>query len=159
MSVASNRAVPSIRPMLDSDLKQVMAIEEAVYPFGWSEGIFSDCLRVQYSCWTMWLDEELIGYAVMSVAVGEAHILNVAIAEAHQGHGHGRSFMRYLLETARHHHADTAFLEVRPSNRAAIHLYETLGFNQVGLRRDYYPALYGKEDAVIMACSLPELSG
>jgi [ribosomal protein S18]-alanine N-acetyltransferase len=157
VSVASDRAVPSIRPMLDSDLQRVMAIEEAVYTFGWTKGIFHDCLRVQYSCWTMWLGDEMIGYAVMSVAVGEAHILNVAIAEEHQGHGHGRSFMRYLMETARHHSADTAFLEVRPSNKAALHLYETLGFNQVGLRRDYYPAVQGKEDAIIMACSLPEL--
>lgn len=158
MSVASDRAVPSIRPMLDSDLKRVMEIEEAVYPYGWSEGIFRDCLRVQYSCWTMQLAGEIIGYAIMSVAVGEAHILNVAIAAEQQNQGYGRSFMRYLMETARHHGADTAFLEVRPSNRSAIHLYDTLGFNQVGLRRDYYPAEQGKEDAIIMACSLTEFA-
>jgi [ribosomal protein S18]-alanine N-acetyltransferase len=157
VSVASDSAIPSIRPMLDSDLTRVMEIEEAVYPFGWTEGIFRDCLRVQYSCWVMLMGGEIIGYAIMSVAVGEAHVLNVAVDEQYQGQGHGRSFMRYLMETARHHGADTAFLEVRPSNRSAIHLYETLGFNQVGLRRDYYPAMYGKEDAIIMACSLPEL--
>ncbi len=154
MSVASDRAVPSIRPMLDSDLTRVMEIEEAVYPFGWSEGIFRDCLRVQYSCWVMMLAGEIIGYAIMSVAVGEAHILNVAVAEEQQGQGHGRSFMRFLMETARHHKAETVFLEVRPSNRAAVHLYDTLGFNQVGVRHNYYPAYGGKEDAIIMACSL-----
>jgi len=158
MSAASDRAVPTIRPMLDSDVEQVMAIEEAVYSHGWSEGIFRDCLRVQYSCWVMLLGGELIGYAIMSVAVGEAHILNVAIAREQQGQGHGRSFMRYLLESARRHGADTAFLEVRPSNKAALHLYDTLGFNQVGLRRDYYPAANGKEDAIIMACSLQSLA-
>lgn len=157
MSAASDRAVPSIRPMLDSDIHRVMEIEEAVYPFGWTEGIFHDCLRVQYSCWVMLLGGEIIGYAIMSVAVGEAHILNVALATEHQGQGYGRSFMRYLLDTARHHGADTAFLEVRPSNKAAIHLYDTLGFNQVGLRRDYYPSECGKEDAIIMACSLEGL--
>lgn len=158
MSVASDKAVPSIRPMLDSDLKRVMEIEEAVYPFGWTEGIFRDCLRVQYSCWVMMLGGEVIGYAIMSVAVGEAHILNVAIAAEQQGQGHGRSFMRFLMDTARHHGADTAFLEVRPSNKVAVHLYDTLEFNQVGLRRDYYPAEQGKEDAVIMACSLQGLT-
>lgn len=140
--------------MLDSDVQDVLAIEERVYTHGWSAGIFHDCLRVHYSCWVMEAGKELIGYGILSVAAGEAHILNIAVADAWQGRGYGRSFMHFLLQSARHLGADTAFLEVRPSNRAATHLYDSLGFHQVGLRHDYYPTDSGREDAVIMALPL-----
>lgn len=140
--------------MLDSDVQAVMAIEEQVYPHGWSAGIFHDCLRVRYSCWVMEQDEQLIGYGILSAGGGEAHILNIAVDPRFQGQGLGRSFLQFLLETARHHGADTVFLEVRPSNRSALYLYESLGFNQVGLRRDYYPSDKGREDAIIMALSV-----
>lgn len=140
--------------MLDSDVPAVTAIEEAVYSHGWNAGIFHDCLRVHYSCWVMELDGELIGYGILSVAAGEAHILNIAVADRCQGRGYGRAFMHFLLDTSREHGAQEAFLEVRPSNRAATHLYDSLGFHQVGLRHDYYPAVRGREDAIIMALLL-----
>ena len=149
---AQRELQPRMRPMLDSDLKAVFAIEELVYPYGWTMGIFEDCLRVHYSCWVMELDGALVGYAVLSAAAGEAHILNVAIHPEYQGKGLGRQLMLFLLDTAREHRADTVFLEVRPSNRTALRLYDSMGFNQVGLRRDYYPAPVGREDAIIMAC-------
>lgn len=149
---AQRELQPRMRPMLDTDLKDVFLIEEQVYPFGWTMGIFEDCLRVHYSCWVMELEGELVGYAVLSAAAGEAHILNVAVHPAFQGKGLGRQMMLFLLDAAREHGADTVFLEVRPSNRNALHLYDSLGFNQVGLRRDYYPAKVGREDAIIMAC-------
>lgn len=149
---AQRELQPRMRPMLEADLKAVFDIEELVYPFGWTLGIFQDCMRVHYSCWVMELNGELVGYAVLSAAAGEAHILNVAIHPDCQGKGLGRQLMHFLLDTAREHGADTVFLEVRPSNRTALHLYDTMGFNQVGLRRDYYPAKVGREDAIIMAC-------
>ena len=145
---------PLMRPMLGSDIAAVFTIEERVYPFGWTLGIFEDCLRVHYSCWVMELGSELVGYAVLSAAAGEAHILNVAVHPEYQGRGLGRQLMHFLLDTAREHQADTVFLEVRPSNRTAIRLYDSMGFNQVGLRRDYYPAKLGREDAIIMACTV-----
>lgn len=154
MSVVRELPEPKMRPMLDSDVQAVMAIEEQVYPHGWSAGIFHDCLRVRYSCWVMEQDEQLIGYGILSAGGGEAHILNIAVDPRFQGQGLGRSFLQFLLETARHHGADTVFLEVRPSNRSALYLYESLGFNQVGLRRDYYPSDKGREDAIIMALSV-----
>jgi ribosomal-protein-alanine N-acetyltransferase len=157
MSVVRSETAPQIRPMLDSDVHEVMAIEDRVYDHGWTTGIFRDCLRVHYSCWVMLQEETVIGYGVMSAAAGEAHILNVAIAPEHQGHGYGRNFMHFMLETARHHGADTAFLEVRPSNRTALRLYDSIGFNQVGVRRDYYPANTGREDAIIMARPLDDI--
>lgn len=143
--------------MLEEDIPAVLAIEGEVYPHGWTEGIFRDCLRVRYSCWSLVQDEELIGYAVMSVAVGEAHILNVAVAPHTQGKGLGRDLLMHLLHTGRRHGAETAFLEVRPTNQIAIRLYETAGFHQVGLRRDYYPGDNGREDAVIMARELADI--
>lgn len=149
---AQRELQPRMRPMLDTDLKDVFVIEEQVYPFGWTMGIFEDCLRVHYSCWVMEVEGELVGYAVLSAAAGEAHILNVAVHPALQGKGLGRQMMLFLFDAAREHGADTVFLEVRPSNRNALHLYDSLGFNQVGLRRDYYPAPVGREDAIIMAC-------
>ncbi|MCW8839565.1 MAG: ribosomal protein S18-alanine N-acetyltransferase [Gammaproteobacteria bacterium] len=155
MSVVKSELEPAFRPMLDSDIASVMAIEEEVYSHGWTEGIFHDCLRVHYSCWVMLQDEQIIGYGVISVAAGEAHILNIAVTPSMQGRGYGRQCMNFLLETARHHGADTVFLEVRPSNHSAFRLYDSLGFNQVGVRYDYYPAgASGREDAIILALPL-----
>ncbi|MFO7594343.1 MAG: ribosomal protein S18-alanine N-acetyltransferase [Pseudomonadota bacterium] len=157
MSTARDAASPLIRPMLQSDVEAVMAIEEQVYSHGWTEGIFRDCLRIHYSCWVMLQNDKLIGYGVLSAAAGEAHILNIAVALEEQGRGYGRSFMHFLLQTAGRHGADIVFLEVRPSNVAAIRLYDAMGFHQVGVRRDYYPMDSGREDAVIMARSLDDM--
>jgi [ribosomal protein S18]-alanine N-acetyltransferase len=90
----------------------------------------------------------------MSIAVGECHILNLCVHPQSQGSGVGKKMLIHMLEVAREHHAVTAFLEVRPSNRMAIQLYSKSGFNEVGMRRDYYPAKHGREDAIIMACTL-----
>ena len=143
--------------MLDADVEAVMAIESQVYPHGWTEGIFHDCLRVHYSCWVMEQEGVLIAYGIMSVAVGEAHVLNVAVDPLCQGQGRGREMLMHLLQTGKRHGAETAFLEVRPSNQIAIRLYETAGFHQVGLRQDYYPSDTGREDAVIMARDLSDI--
>ncbi len=156
MSAVMDSPQPLLRPMLDEDVEAVMAIENEVYPHGWTEGIFHDCLRVRYSCWVLEQGETLIGYGIMSVAVGEAHILNVAVAPHCQGRGLGRDLLMHLLQVAKRHGAETAFLEVRPSNPIAVRLYETAGFHQVGLRRGYYPAAKGREDAIIMARALME---
>ncbi len=145
-----------MRPMQADDLGAVMAVERLAYPFPWTEGIFRDCLRVGYSCWVYTLAEAVIGYGVMSVAAGEAQILNLCIHPQQQGQGLGRQLLQRLLSVARKHGADTAFLEVRVSNRNALHLYESVGFNEIGLRRDYYPSKNGHEDAVVMALSLTD---
>ncbi|AGA90200.1 ribosomal-protein-alanine acetyltransferase [Thioflavicoccus mobilis 8321] len=140
-----------LRPMVGEDLPAVMRVERAAYPFPWTEGIFRDCLKVGYCCWVAERREELIGHGVMSAAVGECHILNVCVHPDWQGHQLGRMLLRKLLVLGRRHQADTAFLEVRPSNDAAIRLYVAEGFCEVGRRRAYYPAAKGKEDAIIMA--------
>jgi len=143
-----------LRPMQEADVEAVAAVETEAYEFPWSPGIFLDCLRVGYCCWVCILRREVVAYGVMSVAVGESHILNLCVRPDMQGQGLGRKLLGYLLGVARGHHTDTVFLEVRPSNRVAIGLYSTLGFNQVGVRRAYYPARRGREDALILARSL-----
>lgn len=142
--------------MREHDLPQVVAIEQRAYEFPWSLGIFADCLRVGYCCWTLALDDEVAGYCVMSVAAGEAHVLNVCVDEAHQRQGHARRMLDHMVELARGHHATILFLEVRPSNQAALQLYFEFGFRQLAVRRQYYPARDGREDALVLALRFDE---
>jgi [ribosomal protein S18]-alanine N-acetyltransferase len=144
----------AIRPMRAADVVQVVAIERAAYQFPWSEGIFRDCLRVGYICRVAVAEDAVVGYAVMSVGAGEAHVLNLCIAEAHRCRGAGRQLLLSLLECASAAGAAEAFLEVRPSNTTAIRLYLTVGFEQVGMRRGYYQAVNGREDAAVLKLAL-----
>lgn len=143
-----------MRPMRQADVDVVAAIEKRAYPFPWSPGIFRDCLRAGHHCWVLDSPAGMLGYGVLSAAAGEAHILNLCIAPEHQGHGHGRRLLARLVDLARWHHADQVFLEVRPSNPRAIALYRDFGFNEIGLRPNYYPAAKGREDAIVMAMEL-----
>ncbi len=145
---------PQIRSMCRGDLVQVAAIEKSAYEFSWTPGIFRDCLRAGHACWVLDRGDEILGYGVLSTGAGEAHVLNVCVAPAHQGQGHGRRLLRRLLDTARWYGAERVFLEVRPSNVAAQTLYESAGFNEIGRRPDYYPARRGREDAIVMAMDL-----
>ena len=147
-----------IRPMTDSDLGAVLEVERLAYEFPWSEGIFRDCLRVGYCCWVLEFRDLVEGYGIMAVGgAGESHILNLCIRPASHGKGLGRRLLVHLLETAHAHRADTTLLEVRPSNTRAIRLYEGLGFNQVGVRKGYYPGESGREDALLLAIDLKSL--
>ncbi len=140
-----------MRPMRGEDIPAVMGVETAAYPHPWTEGIFRDCLRVGYCCWVLMASGEIVGYGVMSVAAGECHILNMCVHPQARRQGLGRRILRRLLASGRSRNADTAFLEVRASNRAALGLYSQEGFCKVGGRRGYYPLAADREDAVIMA--------
>ena len=139
-----------------ADLDAVMEIESRAYDFPWTQGIFRDCLRVGYCCWCYEIDGLIQGYGVMSVAAGESHILNISVRPESQRQGIGSKLMKHFLQLARRHDADTVMLEVRPSNKLAIKLYEKLGFNEIGVRRNYYPAHQGREDALLLALSLDQ---
>ena len=154
MSTANELVLASIRPMQIADVEIVMQIELLSYEFPWSEGIYKDCLNVGYGCWIVEFAQKVVGYGIMSAAAGEAHILNLCIREDFRGVGLGRMLLNHLLDLSRGHRADTVFLEVRPSNLPAYRLYEQEGFAEVGLRRNYYPARDGREDAIIMAKEL-----
>ena len=143
-----------LRPLAVADLDAIMEIEQRAYIFPWSKGIFRDCLRVGYCCWCYEYVDRIEGYGVMSVAAGESHILNLTVRPESQRQGIGRKLMTHFLQLASRHNADMVLLEVRPSNRAAISLYRKCGFNEIGVRSNYYPAADGREDALIFAHSL-----
>ncbi len=141
-------------PMTEADLRAVLEIEEAIYAFPWTSGNFRDSLRAGYSCWAYRDGEELIGYAVLVLAAGEGHLLNLSVAARAQSRGHGRSLLSNVVGVARERGAKILFLEVRPSNEAGLRLYTGYGFRQVGVRRGYYPARRGREDALVLSLAL-----
>ena len=143
-----------LRRMTADDLPSVLAIEEQNYNFPWSEGIFKDCFRAGYNCWVCEEMDRVLGYSIVSIAVGEAHILNISVDPSEQGQGIGRKMLENLIEVARSKRAETVFLEVRPSNIGALTLYQKLGFNEIGVRKDYYPAENGREDALMLALQI-----
>jgi len=143
-----------MRPMIEADLPAVMAIESDIYAFPWTQGNFRDSLAADYGCSICACNGELIGYAVLMLAADEAHLLNLSIAAARQRQGYGSLLLQRQCELARGRGARLIFLEVRPSNFAGLRLYERHGFQRVGLRRDYYPAPHGREDALIFSLPL-----
>ncbi len=143
-----------IRPMSEDDLDDVMSVESKIYDFPWTRQIFFDCLRVGYVSQICELDDQLAGYCIMSTGASEAHILNLCISQDFRRMGLGQRLLEHMLEIAKRRNVGTVFLEVRPSNNGAIALYDKIGFNQIGTRRDYYPAKLGREDAIIFAKSL-----
>jgi ribosomal-protein-alanine N-acetyltransferase len=147
------------RAMTPSDVPRVAAVERSSYPFPWSEGIVRDCLRVGYLCRVAESEGEIVGYGIVAMGAGEAHILNICIAGHVRGRGIGRRMMQLLLERSLQAGMQDVFLEVRPSNPHAISLYQSLGFNEVGRRRGYYQAETGREDALVLKLSFPVKSG
>ena len=150
---------PEWKPLREEDLARVAAIEAGVYVFPWSVGNFRDSLFAGYECTGCWVRGELVAYAIVMSALDEAHILNIAVASEWQGRGIGSLFMRWLIESARKRALEMMYLEVRPSNRPVIQLYESLGFEPVGVRRGYYQAVGGREDAMALRLGLRDLGG
>lgn len=144
----------TVRRMVEADVPAVQRIETASYRFPWSAGIFRDCLRAGYWCRVIEIDSELIGYAVLSIAADEAHILNICVEPERRCLGIGARLLQHLLEVSQGQGARVVFLEVRPSNLAAVRLYHGRGFEQVGTRRGYYQAEQGREDAIVMRLAL-----
>lgn len=143
------------RSMVIADLGQVVTIERASYEFPWSEGIFRDCIRVGYKCRVVTGgDNTILGYGLLSTAVDEAHILNLCVHPDHRRTGLGSFILEHLIQRARLARAEAIMLEVRPSNPAAIGMYESRGFRKIGKRKRYYPAANGREDAVLYAKQL-----
>ncbi len=151
MSAVLSPRRPLIRPMREADLLEVMKIERASYEFPWTEAIFRDCLRAGYDCRVSESNAGLLGYGIMSVGAGECHLLNICIHPDYRLRGFATMLIHGLLEAARRRRAWTVSLEVRVSNDAAYHLYRHLGFSEVGLRKGYYPARVGREDALVLA--------
>ena len=154
MSLAAKPPLARLRAAAQADLSAVVKVEQANYEFPWTLGMFRDCLAAGYELWLLERDGDLLGYGVLSAAGGEAHLLNLCIADVHQRQGHARRLLARLIDLARWHHAERMFLEVRPSNPRALDLYLSFGFSEVGRRPGYYPARQGREDAIVMALQL-----
>jgi ribosomal-protein-alanine N-acetyltransferase len=152
--VAVAQPATQVRVMRAEDLAVVSALEQLSYEFPWSAGIFGDCLRAGHSCWVLCVDTVVVGYGILSMGAGEAHVLNLCMDPAHRGQGLGRHLLRRLLDVARWNGAGRVFLEVRPSNPLAKTLYESVGFKEIGRRPRYYPAREGREDAIVMALEI-----
>ncbi len=142
------------RQLRACDLAAVVKIESDVYGFPWSAGNFHDSLCAGYRCWGCWHDDELVGYAVLMLALDEAHLLNLAVAKPWQQRGIGRRLLHFMMAEARKHDCVMFYLEVRPTNSVALALYDSAGFRRLGLRRDYYPAVSGREDALFLGLEL-----
>src|SRR6185503_7943502 len=143
-------SITAYRRMADADLDCVAAIEQGVHVHPWTRGNFADSISAGYHCWVVTRGRDLVGYGVVMIAAGEAHLLNLSVAPEHHRRGIGSALTRFLVSLARDHDADKIYLEVRPSNKAARRLYAEHGFAEIGVRRDYYPTAEGREDAVIM---------
>lgn len=144
------------RPMLASDLPEVAALEQRVYPHPWTHGNFVDSLHSDYPAWVLRdADGALLGYFLLMLVVDEAHLLNVAVEGAIQGQGLGRFLLDQACHCARQHGMASMLLEVRPSNTRALDIYQRYGFEQIGRRKGYYPASNGqREDAIVMRHAL-----
>jgi ribosomal-protein-alanine N-acetyltransferase len=149
-------SLPNYRHMTARDLDAVMAIENAIYPYPWTRGNFSDSLHAGYHCWIVECGGVIAGYSVVMIAAGEAHLLNLSIAADWQRRGLGAGLLRFIIKLARDYAAGKVYLEVRPSNIAARALYGAAGFAEIAVRRGYYPAGAAHEDAVVMELVLGE---
>lgn len=145
-----------LMPMHERDLDEVLAIEYRLCAFPWGRGNFADSMSSGYSCWVCRVAGELIGYCVLMLAVDDAHLLNISVAEKWQGQGFGARLLRHVMKLGRELGASTLLLEVRPSNEKALALYRHFGFQQIGVRRGYYPATGGREDALVLTHALSE---
>ena len=146
-----------MQPMQLADLDEVLAIEFAVCPFPWGRGNFSDSLSSGYSCWVCRVNGVLIGYFVLMLIIDEAHLLTISVAAKRQKLGFGARLLRQAMDVALQRGARSLLLEVRPSNVSALSLYRQYGFKQIGVRRDYYPAEHGREDALVLTRELTEV--
>ncbi|GAB3684504.1 ribosomal protein S18-alanine N-acetyltransferase [Salinisphaera aquimarina] len=152
---AEPRQLIHVRSMRARDVPAVLAIEQVSYGYPWSERIFRDCLRVGYRGWVATaLDDQVVGYGMLSVAVGEAHVLNLCVAPDFRGLGVAGLMLEAMITQAELERAESVLLEVRPSNSAARRLYKRRGFKRIATRPGYYPSPDGREDALLLALEL-----
>lgn len=145
--------------MQRSDLAEVVTIESEANQFPWSQKNFEDSLKANHKAWVLLDDSNsIVGFTIVQKVVDEAHILNICIKPSVQGRGHGRELLNYIIDYAKKVSSVLIVLEVRSSNKRAQHLYLRAGFNEMSVRKNYYPAEKGREDAVLMGLDLDLLS-
>lgn len=154
--MAEDAQTPALLPMAVQLLDAVMAIEVRAYSFPWSRANFVDSIAAGHLTQCLVSPEgELLAYQVAMAGFEEWHLLNVTVSPDHQGHGLATQLLHGLIDHARSTGAAWLWLEVRPSNARARRLYAHLGFEQVGVRKGYYPDGRGqREDALVLRLSL-----
>jgi len=145
---------PEIRTMCESDLNEVVRIEREIFLFPWTLGNFKDSLKTDYLCRVMESHNTILGYSIMMIGPDEAHILTLGINPQWQRRGLGEKMLHYLIDLAMENGAKSILLDVRESNHGAAKLYRQLGFEQIATRKGYYPAMCGREDALVMRLEL-----
>lgn len=148
------KEMPEIRQMLVTDIDGVIVIEKEVFLFPWTRGNFGDSISSGYHCYVLELGGHIFGYGVMTIGPGEAHLLTLSVAAGWQQEGWGEKLLHHFICLAKEHHARSVFLEVRKSNLGAARLYERIGFRRTATRTGYYPAMGGREDAIVMELTL-----
>lgn len=140
-----------VRPMTPDDLTLVSDIERRSYEFPWSHGVFRDCLLAGYTCVVLEHGDRLAGYGILSIAAGEAHVLNLCVDPEFRSVGYGNMLLDEIIARARQAEVRDVFLEVRPSNVNAIALYRKKGFHRIARRTAYYQSHDGREDAEVLS--------
>jgi ribosomal-protein-alanine N-acetyltransferase len=151
---AQLKEMPEIRQMLVTDLDEVIVIEKEVFLFPWTRGNFGDSISSGYHCYVLELGGHIFGYGVMTIGLDEAHLLTLSVTAGWQQEGWGEKLLQHFICLAKEHHARSVFLEVRKSNLGAARLYERIGFTRIATRTGYYPAMGGREDAIVMELKL-----
>lgn len=145
-----------IREMREEDLEQVICIEHEIFLFPWSIGNFSDSIKSGYHCRVLVQPgtDVVMGYGILMIGPDEAHVLTLGIGFSWQNQGLGRKMLLHLIELSRKYQAKFVLLDVRESNIGAANLYRRLGFQQIAVRKGYYPAMCEREDALVMKLEL-----
>lgn len=141
----------TIRNMTHEHLSQISDIERRSYDFPWSHGVFRDCILAGYTCLVLQHGDQVVGYSILSIAAGEAHILNLCVDPGFRGLGYGERLLDEIIARARGTKVAAVFLEVRPSNSNALSLYRKKGFAKIAKRPAYYQAKRGREDADVLS--------
>lgn len=150
----SVESIPMIREMSLSDVDRVILIEREIFLFPWTPVNFSDSIKAGYQCRVMEVCDEIVGYGILMLGPDEGHLLTIGIAASWHQRGFGSQLLQYFIDLARSNLLTSFILDVRESNTSAIHLYHRTGFKQIGVRKGYYPAMCGREDALVMKLEL-----
>ena len=153
--IADSQCQFFVRSMRYSDVELVAENEAAAYTYPWTKHNFIDCLQSGYQCWVLANKQRIVAHGVISVAITEAHLLTLCVHPGFQRQGYGRRMLNLLLDRAYKLESSQCFLEVRTQNKTAISLYVSMGFEEIGQRKGYYPGKQGREDALIMSRHLP----
>jgi ribosomal-protein-alanine acetyltransferase len=140
--------------MRAADLPQVAALEAAAQDFPWRERHFADSIDAGHRAWVLWQGARYLGFVLSMHTIDEAHLLNLAVAPAMQRQGLGARLLRHALRDAAAANMQRMYLETRVSNQRARTLYGAFGFQEIGLRKAYYPNDEGREDALLFCAGL-----